>query len=419
LLKLFNKKKFKINLSWLLFDKLFRASINILLSIFLARNLGPQSFGILNYLLAFIFLFVALSSLGMSPVLINQIIKKKNINYHIYIMNAYYLRFIFSLVNYFIFIFLVKTINEDIIYYNFSLILGMIIMFKSCEVIFSYFEAKSLSKFIVVSQFIGLLSSGSVILYSINTNLDEIYIYYALLLDVVIVFLLINFFYLSNFKNIFVGFNILILKKIIKKSLPVLISSLSIILYMRIDQIMIKSLVDEYNLGIYSVSVRFIEIFHFIPKIIMISFLPILLLSKKYKIDLLNLNSIIFKFSLILMISIFLSSDFLIPFVFSDVYSESVSSTKVLSLSLIFVFIGVANEHWYVSNNLQRYYAIYVLLGAVVNIFLNYFMILKFGIIGAAYSTVITYFLIIFIFDNLNKKTRSLLIIKLNSLFRI
>ena len=119
------------------------------------------------------------------------------------------------------------------------------------------------------------------------------------------------------------------------------------------------------------------------------------------------------------MISIFLSSDFLIPFVFSDVYSESVSSTKVLSLSLIFVFIGVANEHWYVSNNLQRYYAIYVLLGAVVNIFLNYFMILKFGIIGAAYSTVITYFLIIFIFDNLNKKTRSLLIIKLNSLFRI
>ena len=60
---------------------------------------------------------------------------------------------------------------------------------------------------------------------------------------------------------------------------------------MRIDQIMINQIMDEYNLGIYSVSVRFIEIFHFIPKIIMISYLPIILKSKKYNLDLTNLNS--------------------------------------------------------------------------------------------------------------------------------
>ena len=77
MLKLFNKKKFKINLSWLVFDKLFRASLNIFLSIILARNLGPEKFGILNYLLAFLFLFTSISSLGMNPVLTNMIIKKK------------------------------------------------------------------------------------------------------------------------------------------------------------------------------------------------------------------------------------------------------------------------------------------------------------------------------------------------------
>ena len=419
MLKIFNKKKFKINLSWLIFDKLFRASINIFLSIILARSLGPESFGILNYLLALLFLFSSLSSLGMNPILINQIIKNKKVNNHNSIMNAYYLRFILSLFNYLIFILLINILNENQIYFNYSLIIGAGIIFKSCEVLFSYFEAKSLSKYIVISQLVGLISSAIIILYIISYDLDHTYIYFALALDIIIVFILINLFYVSKINNFFIKLNLQLLKSIILKSFPVLISSISIILYMRIDQIMINSLLDEYNLGVYSVSVRFIEIFHFIPKIIMISFLPILLLSKKYDKDLLNLNSIIFKFSFVLMIFIFLSSDYLIPFIFSNIYIDSISSTKILSLSIIFVFFGVTNEHWYVSNNLQKYYAIYVFLGAIVNTLLNYILIIKFGIEGASYATVITYILIIFIFDSLNKKTRSLLKIKFNSLFKI
>ena len=419
MLKIFNKTSFKINLSWLIFDKFFRATINILLSIILARSLGPESFGILNYLLAFLFLFTSLSSLGMNPILVNQIIKNKDRNNHITIMNAYYFRFIFSLFNYLIFIFLINILNKNQIYLNYSLIIGIGIIFKSCEVFFSYFEAKSLSKYIVISQLVGLISSAIIVFYVINKNLDYIYIYYALILDIILVFILINTFYYLKISTFFIRINLLVLKNIILKSFPVLISSLSIILYMRIDQIMINAIVDEYNLGVYSVSVRYIEIFHFIPKIIMISLLPILLLSKKYNLDLLKLNSVIFKISLILMIFVFLSSDFLIPFIFSDIYIDSVATTKILSFSIIFVFFGVTNEHWYVSNNLQKYYAIYVFLGALTNALLNYILISKFGIEGAAYATIITYFLIIFIFDYLNKETRNLLKIKFKSLFKI
>ena len=419
MLKIFNKTSFKINLSWLIFDKFFRATINIFLSIILARSLGPESFGILNYLLAFLFLFTSLSSLGMNPILVNQIIKNKDRNNHITIMNAYYFRFIFSLFNYLIFIFLINILNKNQIYLNYSLIIGIGIIFKSCEVFFSYFEAKSLSKYIVISQLVGLISSAIIVFYVINKNLDYIYIYYALILDIILVFILINTFYYLKISTFFIRINLLVLKNIILKSFPVLISSLSIILYMRIDQIMINAIVDEYNLGVYSVSVRYIEIFHFIPKIIMISLLPILLLSKKYNLDLLKLNSVIFKLSLILMIFVFLSSDFLIPFIFSDIYIDSVATTKILSFSIIFVFFGVTNEHWYVSNNLQKYYAIYVFLGALTNALLNYILISKFGIEGAAYATIITYFLIIFIFDYLNKKTRNLLKIKFKSLYKI
>lgn len=419
MLKIFNKKIFKINLSWLIFDKFFRASTNLILSIILARSLGPESFGILNYLLAFIFLFTSLSSLGMNPVLTNLIIKNKYKNNHVTIMNAYYIRCIFSLVNYLIFIFVINLINKDQIYLNYSIILGSGIILKSSEVLFSYFEAKSFSKYIVLSQLVGLISSALIIIYIISTGLEFVYIYYALIIDIFLVFILINIFYYIKINSLFTKLNLLIIKAIIKKSLPVLFSTISIILYMRIDQIMINTMINEYNLGVYSVSVRFIEIFHFIPKIIMISFLPFLLISKKYNLNLLKINSIIFKLSLIVAIFIFFSSEYLITFIFGENYINSIITTKILSFSIIFVFYGVTNEHWYVTNNLQKYYAINVFLGAITNILLNYILILNFGIEGAAYATLITYFLIIFVFDYLNKKTRNLLIIKFKSLMKI
>ena len=419
MLKILNKKKFKINLSWLIFDKVFRASLNILLSVILARGLGPENYGILNYLLAFIFLFSSLSSLGMNQVLTNLIIKSKRINNHEVIMSAYYLRFIFSLLSYFVFLILINYLNKENFYYNYSLILGIGIILKSCEIFFSYFEAKSISKYIVISQSLGIVISAIFIIFSIINKLDLIFIYYGLVIDVIVVFAFVNLFYYSHTKNFFVKFNFLYVQKLILKSLPVLISTISIILYMRIDQIMINKMVGEYDLGLYSVSVRYIEIFHFIPKIIMISILPILLLNKKYVNNLLILNSYIFKLALIIVVIIFFSSEYLIPLIFGDVYQKSVTTTQVLSFSIIFVFYGVVNEHWYISKNLQKIYAINVFVGAVINIILNYFFISKFGINGAAYSTVVTYFLIIFIFDYLNYETRNLLMVKFKSLFKI
>ena len=132
MLKLLNKKKFKINLSWLLFDKLFRASANIFLTVFLARHLGPDNFGILNYLLAILFLFVSISSLGVNPVLVNEIVKKRR-NSMPSLINSYYLRFLISLISYFLFLLIIYTLNNNIIYHNYSLILGVIIILKSAK----------------------------------------------------------------------------------------------------------------------------------------------------------------------------------------------------------------------------------------------------------------------------------------------
>ena len=153
MLKIFKIQNFKFNISWLVFDKVFRASLNIILSIILARSLGPENFGILNYLLAYIFLFTSISSLGINPVLTNKIIKDGKKSNHNILINSYYFRLIFSLLNYTFFLILIKFINNDNIYNQYSTIIGLTIILKSSEVFYSYIESKYLSKFIVISSF--------------------------------------------------------------------------------------------------------------------------------------------------------------------------------------------------------------------------------------------------------------------------
>ena len=418
-MKIFRSKKTKYNFSWLVFDKFARASLNFLLFIFLARYLGPQEFGILNYLLALVFLFTSLSSLGINPVLTNILIKNKRKTNNSIISNSYILRFFSSLFGYLIFILFIIYLHGKNVYLSYSIIIGLSIIIKSYEVLFSYFESKSLSKYIVISQTISLVIVFSLIVFFLYLEFDIKYIYYCFLVDSLITLFLINIFFFKKERNFLFNLDFRKIYKIIYKSFPVLLSIISIVIYMRIDQVMINLLLSEKDVGIYSVSVRIVEMFHFIPKIIMVSYLPILLISKNYTFELIKINSLLFKLSILVIFFIFALSKYITSILFGEIYMESVLTTILLSISLIFVFFGVANEHWYISKNLQKYYALNVFIGAITNIILNYFLIPSFGISGAAYSTILTYLLIIFLFDIFNKKTRVLLKLKFKSIISI
>ena len=421
MIELFRKKSFKINLSWLLLDKLFRASLNIIITILIARTLGPEKFGILSYLLVLIFLFTTISTLGMNPVLTNKIIKIKNFDTKSIVVTCYLFRFFVSILTFITFVIFILFSDNQRIFFDYGFIVGFVIIFKSSEILFSYFEAKLQSKYIVISQFIGLIFLSILVLLVFIFQLDEIYIYTAYVVEAFSIFFLINIFFFKIIKNKFSILlnNFKIILKIIKDSFPVLIFSISIILYMRIDQIMINKILGQYDLGLYSVSVRVIEIFHFFPKIIMISYLPILLNSKKYIVKLIKINSYIFKLSCILIFVIIIFSEYFTHLLFGFDYLPSITTTNILSFSLVFVFFGVVNEHWYITNKFQKYYAAYVFFGSLLNILLNFYFIPLYGIVGAAYTTIATYIFIILLLDMVNKETQTILKIKLNSIFTI
>ena len=74
--------------------------------------------------------------------------------------------------------------------------------------------------------------------------------------------------------------------------------------------------------------------------------------------------------------------------------SSTTESGGVLSIHIwsgIFVFLGVANGNWILAENLQIYSFYRTIIGSIINIFLNLFLLPIYGIKGAALATLISY----------------------------
>ena len=65
-----NLSKILVNISWLVFDKGIRLGVGLIVSLWVARYLGPTNYGLLNYALAIVALFAILVNLGLQNIIL-------------------------------------------------------------------------------------------------------------------------------------------------------------------------------------------------------------------------------------------------------------------------------------------------------------------------------------------------------------
>jgi O-antigen/teichoic acid export membrane protein len=85
-----------------------------------------------------------------------------------------------------------------------------------------------------------------------------------------------------------------------------------------------------------------------------------------------------------------LLSGWLLTILFGEAYRDAGPVLSVHIWAGVFVFLGVASSKWLITEGLQKYSAINALIGAVANVLLNLLLIPKYGICGAAISTVLS-----------------------------
>jgi O-antigen/teichoic acid export membrane protein len=412
------------NTSWLFVEKIFKAFAMLFVGVWVARYLGPEQFGVLSYATSFVFLFSGISKLGLDYIVVRELVKNYNAT------NALLgTAFLLKLFGAFFTLLILWTFSDAFASNNLEKILILIIasstFFHSFSVIDFYFQSKVTSRFSVYASIFSVLLSSIVKITLILKNAPLIAFAYVFLFDAITLSLAHIFFYQKQGASILKWyFKKQLIQILLKDSWPLILSSIFISIYMKIDQVMIKAILDVKEVGEYAAAATISEAWYFIPSIITISLFPAIINSRKqnkklYYSRLKNLYILMFWSALLIAISTAFFSDWIINLFYGKEYLAASNVLKIHVWAGVFVSLGVASSRWLIAENLQVFATINTAIGALLNIILNYFLIHEYGISGAAWATVISYlfsgYLCYFCFN----KTRSIFVFLTKSIFRL
>lgn len=387
------------NSAWLLIDKILRMGVGILIGAWVARYLGPENFGLLNYALSFTMIFGAIASVGIDGILIRELVKNPELKNNL-LGSAFTLKIIGSFSAFSISLITVYLLQSEqpIIIFLVG-ISSATFIFQTVNVIDCYFQANLLSKntvfsasaaFILISltKVLLILSSAPLIMFA-WANFGEIILTSG--------FLLLAY-KLNHHKIKEWQFEINLTYKLFKESLPMILSALAVTLYMRLDVLMLKEMANESDVGLYAAATRISEILYVLPGILVASYSPTLIRAHKNsnREYLEKLNTLYFSLTWISIgfaTLIFCYSDEIIKLLFGSRYIESGSILAIHLWSSIAVSLGIASSQYLLIENFLDVAFYRTLIGLFSNILLNLLLIPIMGAKGAAISTVISYFL--------------------------
>ncbi|MEM5815949.1 MAG: flippase, partial [Candidatus Aenigmatarchaeota archaeon] len=210
---------------------------------------------------------------------------------------------------------------------------------------------------------------------------------------------------------------------LLKDSWPLSLSGLVIMVYMRIDHIMIKEMLGAEAVGQYAAAVRISEAWYFVPTVISSSLFPAIINAKKvseelYYARLQKLYNLMVWIAISVALPMTFLSDWVVNLLYGKAYSQAGDVLMIHIWAGVFVGLLVASGKWFINENLQILAFLRNFSGAVLNIVLNFILIPIYGINGAAVSTLISYSFSALWFDYFNKKTKKMFIIKIKSFLK-
>jgi PST family polysaccharide transporter len=206
---------------------------------------------------------------------------------------------------------------------------------------------------------------------------------------------------------------------LLKQGWPLLLSGLTIMIYMRIDTVMLKVMQGDAAAGLYAAATRVSEVWYFIPTAIVSSVSPAIMRSKSnphlYHERLRALFSTMVIISVIIGSFIALASRWIVDHLYAGAYSSAAPVLAVHIWASVFVFLGVAQSPWNVSEDLLKLSLYRTAAGAAANIVINLFLIPRYSAMGAAIATVVSYAIAGIIANAFDVRTRPIFFLQLRS----
>lgn len=406
--------------SFQLVEKTIRILVGLIVIKSLSYYLGPANYGILNFIESYYLMLYGLAMFGLDIVLTKNLVILKNDNFYDFINTSLLILFVLSLIFYLINI-LVLFNFIDFGYENLILMISLLLFLNPFLVIEYLLTSKNQLRYISVVKIIAYLISSFLKLYAIYLKLElETFIFIMMIENFL---LYIGYIYLvrnqiKTFK-FSLTYNFKLVIKILKEGFPIFLYGLGAIIYSRIDIFMIQRYLTDTDLGNYTASFKLIAFLMFLPGILSTSFFPKIVSESNFSLNsdyIKKMYRYTFIFSIIIFITCFILGPFMINTLFGEEFKTSLMIYNILIFIIIISSISAVYGKVIYSINLQNRLLLRSIIGIMLNIVCNYFLIKAYGVIGSASATIISLIFIELIYDFFDSELRPYHKFKLKSI---
>jgi O-antigen/teichoic acid export membrane protein len=183
---------------------------------------------------------------------------------------------------------------------------------------------------------------------------------------------------------------------LLRDSWPLILSGVVIMIYMRIDQVMIGQMVGDGEVGVYSAAVRLAEVWYFVPMAVVSSVFPSVVEARRVSDELFygrlqKLYNLMAFMAYIVAIPVTFAAGPVVKILFGPAYERAGPMLALLIWAGLFTNLGVDRSSFLTAMNWTRVHFLTVSLGCVINVLLNLLLIPRYGGMGAVVASCVAY----------------------------
>ena len=410
------------NTGWLFADRILRMGVGLFVGVWVARYLGVQQFGVFNYASAFVALFSTLSTLGLDAIVVRSIVREPEKRSQI-LGTAFWLKLFGGVAALLLAVSCIILVrHDDQLTIALVAILSSVGIFQAFDTIDLWFQSQVQSKYTVIAKNTAFIITALVKVILISTHAPLIAFAWSSLGEIGLGAIgLIICYKSSGYSPWLWPWSLPLAKTLLKESWPLILSGLAIMIYMRIDQIMLGQMVGDKAVGLYSAATRISEVWYFIPMAITSSVSPAIYAAKEvsealYYQRIEQLLRLLSLLAIVVAVPMSFLSGTIITILFGESYQASASILSIHIWASLFVFTGVGTSSWFIAEVLTQFALRRTIIGAITNVILNIFFIPAYGGVGAAIATVISQAFASFLSNATHPKTRKIFNLQVKSL---
>ena len=379
------------NVGWLMVEKLVRLLFNVVVGFAVARYLGPAEFGRLSYAFAVIGIGVAVAEGGVAAIVRREVAGSTERAMST-LAAAWRLRLVTGLLCYAAVALWSLFGEQGAVERTLLLVAGLLLFQPALAVADLWLQARLQARVATRAQLAALIVGAALRLALIFARAPVTAFAAAAIVEAIVAVMLLNRFARADGWSMAQPAMNVSVRRLWQESWPMLVSGLTVMIYIRIDLIMVRHLVDETAAGAYAAAVRLSELWFFLPGAVVSSLLPHLLGARAagpeaYRRALQRAMDVNAAIGYVLAVPTVLLAPWIIRLAYGPAFAAAVPVLIVHGWTLIWAALGVVRGQFCVNEGLTRLHLFATTAGAILNVALNWLLIPRYGAVGAAWAT--------------------------------